>query len=132
MAVGVGVAVAPDFVALPLGTLAEHEHGVVARVCLLLLHEQGDELVEIDLVFGDEAADRGDVRRVERREPGVAPEDAEDADPLVRGDGDRCWIASEARVIAVEKPMQYSVLRTLSIVFGMPMILTPSALRVAA
>ena len=43
------------------------------------------------------------------------------------------WMASVARVIAVEKPMQYSVLRTsLSIVFGMAMILTPSSLSLAA
>ena len=38
-----------------------------------------------------------------------------------------------ARVIAVEKPMQYSVLRTsLSIVLGMAMTLTPSLSRRAA
>ena len=37
-------------------------------------------------------------------------------------------MASLARVIAVEKPMQYSVLRTsLSIVLRMAMILTPSS-----
>ena len=43
------------------------------------------------------------------------------------------WMASLARVIAVEKPMQYSVLRTsLSIVFGMAMIPTPSSLSLAA
>src|SRR5947209_19518325 len=43
--------------------------------------------VEIDLVFGDDTADRGGVRRVERRKAGIAAEDAENADPLVRGDG---------------------------------------------
>ena len=37
-------------------------------------------------MLGDDAADRGDVRGVERGEAGVAPEDAEDADPLVRAD----------------------------------------------
>ena len=36
-------------------------------------------------------------------------------------------MASVARVMAVEKPMQYSVFRTsLSIVFGMAMTFTPS------
>ena len=43
------------------------------------------------------------------------------------------WIASMARVIAVEKPMQYSVLRTsLSMVFGMAMTFTPSLSSAAA
>ena len=42
-------------------------------------------------------------------------------------------MASVARVIAVEKPMQYSVLRTsLSIVLGMAMTFTPSLSSVAA
>src|SRR5262247_4915184 len=43
-------------------------------------------LSRLDLVFGDDAADRGGVRRVERRKAGIAAEDAENADPLVRGD----------------------------------------------
>ena len=72
---------------------------------MLLFDEQPDELVEIDLVFGDDAADRGGVRGVERRKAGITAEDAENADALVRGDG-----GPLARVIAVEKPMQYSVL----------------------
>ena len=39
-------------------------------------------------------------------------------------------MASLARVIAVEKPMQYSVPRTsLSIVFGIAMIWTPASAR---
>jgi hypothetical protein len=42
-------------------------------------------------------------------------------------------MASVARVIAVEQRMHYSVLRTsLSIVFGIATILTPSSLRLAA
>jgi hypothetical protein len=95
-----GFAVFAYLVALPLGALAEHNQRVVARICV-----QPDELVEVDLVFGDDAADRGGVRGVERRKAGIAAEDAENADALVRGDG-----GPLARVIAVEKPMQYSVL----------------------
>src|SRR5262249_5471458 len=87
VAVGVGVAVFAHLVALPLGALAEHDQRVVARVCALLLDEQADELVEIDLVFGDDAADRGGVRGIERRKAGIAAEDAENADALVRGHG---------------------------------------------
>ena len=42
-------------------------------------------------------------------------------------------MASMARVIAVEKPMQYSVLRTsLSMVFGMAMTLNPNWWSLAA
>jgi len=100
-----GFAVFAYLVALPLGALAEHNQRVVARICVLFLDEQPDELVEVDLVFGDDAADRGGVRGVERRKAGIAAEDAENADALVRGDG-----GPLARVIAVEKPMQYSVL----------------------
>src|SRR5262249_1796884 len=58
---------------------------IVARICALLFDEQPDELVEIDLVFGNDAADRGGVRRVERRKAGITAEDAENADALVRG-----------------------------------------------
>jgi hypothetical protein len=98
-------------IALPLGALAEHDQRIVARVCAFLLDEQPDQLVEIDLVFGDDTADRGDVGRVERREAGIAAEDSENADPLVRADGGPLALDGiEARVIAVEKPMQYSVL----------------------
>ena len=74
-------------VALPLGAPAEHNQRVIARICALLLDEQLDEFVEIDLVFGDDTADRGDVRGVERCKIGIAAEDAENADPLVRADG---------------------------------------------
>ena len=67
-------------VALPLGALAEHNQRVIARICALLLDEHLDEFVEIDLVFGDDTADRGDVRGVERCKTGIAAEDAENAD----------------------------------------------------
>ncbi len=43
------------------------------------------------------------------------------------------WMASAARVIAVEKPMQYSVPWTsLSMVFGMATTLKPRSLSLAA
>src|SRR5499427_5245018 len=87
VAVRVGFAVFAYLIALPLGALAEHDQRIVARVRALLLDEQPDELVEVDLVFGDDAADRGGVRRVERRKAGIAAENAENADSLVRGDG---------------------------------------------
>jgi hypothetical protein len=98
-------------IALPLGALAEHNQRIVARICALLFDEQPDELVEVDLVFGDDAADRGGVRRVERRKAGIAAEDAKNADRSCEATVVRWrWMASLARVIAVEKPMQYSVL----------------------
>ena len=100
-----GFAVFAYLVALPLGALAEHNQRVVARVRAFLLEEQLDQPVELDLVLRYDASDRGGVRGVERRKAGIAAEDAENADALVRGDG-----GPLARVIAVEKPMQYSVL----------------------
>ena len=83
----VGAAVLLHLVALPGGALGEDDEHVVAGVLALLVQQQRDQLVEVDLVLGDDAAVRGDVRGVERGEAGVAPEDAEDADALVRADG---------------------------------------------
>ena len=40
----------------------------------------------MDFVFGNDTADRGDVRAIERSKPRIAAEDAKNADPLVRGD----------------------------------------------
>ena len=42
--------------------------------------------MEIYLVFGDDTADRGNVRGVERCKSGIAAEDAEDANSFVRAD----------------------------------------------
>jgi hypothetical protein len=74
-------------VALPLGAFGEDDQGVVGGVALLVVDEQGDELIEIDFVLGDGAADVGDVGGIERGEAGIAAEDAEDADALVGADG---------------------------------------------
>ena len=129
----VSFAVFLHFVALPLGALAEHNQRIVAGFALLL-DQQPNKLVEIDLVFGDDTAGRGDVRGVEGCKSGIAAEDAENADPLVRADGGPLALDGVGGVvIAVEKPMQYSVLRTsLSIVFGTAITLTPSSLSLAA
>ena len=83
--------------------------------------------MQIDLVFGDAAADGRHIGRVERGVAGIAAEHAEDADALMRPTVVR-WrsMASMARVMAVEKPMQYSVLRTsLSMVLGTAITFTP-------
>ena len=45
------------------------------------------ELAEIDLVLGNAAAHGGDVGGIERGVAGIAAEDAENADALVRADG---------------------------------------------
>jgi len=87
MAVGVRLAIFLQLVALPLGALAEHDQRVVARVGPLVLEEQPDELVEIDLVLGYDASDRGGICCVERRKSGIAPKDTENADPLMRTNG---------------------------------------------
>ena len=52
----------------------------------LVLDEQFDQVVQVELVLGDQAAGAGDVGRVEGGEARVAAEDAEDADPLVRAE----------------------------------------------
>src|SRR5208283_4309176 len=87
MAVGVGFAVACDAVALPLGALGKDHEGVVGGIALFVVDQQGDELVEIDFVLRDRAADVGHVGGIEGGEAGIAAEDAEDADALVGADG---------------------------------------------
>jgi len=120
-------------VAFPLRALGEDDQGVVGGVALLVVDEQEMSLSRLTCAR-DGAADVGDVGGIERGEAGIAAEDAEDADALVEPTVVR-WrlMALSARVMAVEKPMQYSVLRTsLSMVLGMAMTLTPSLSRRAA
>src|SRR5258705_5782524 len=97
MAVGVRLAIFLQLVALPLGALAEQDERVVARVGPLVLEEQPDELVEIDLVLGYDASDRGGICRVERRKSGIAPKDTENADPLMRANGGALALNGVAR-----------------------------------
>src|SRR5215468_10798090 len=87
MAVSVRLTIFLQLVALPLGAFAEHDQRVVARVGALVLEEQPDELVEIHFVLRYDASDRGGICCVERRKSGIAPEDTENADPLMRSDG---------------------------------------------
>src|SRR5262249_57204049 len=75
-----------QLVALPLGTLAEHDQRVVAWVGALLLEEQLDQLVELHLVLRYDAPYRGRVRSVERGKSGISAKDAENANSLVRAD----------------------------------------------
>jgi hypothetical protein len=87
VAVGVGFAVVADLVAFPLGAFAEDDERVVRGVGALVVDQEFDQLVEVHLVLGDDAADGGDVGGVEGRVAGIAAEDAEDADALVGADG---------------------------------------------
>src|SRR5262249_60637712 len=87
MAVGVGLAIFLQLVALPLGAFAEHDQRVVARIGALVLEEQPDELVEIHFVLRYDTSNRSRVCCVERRKSGIAPKDAENADPLMRANG---------------------------------------------
>ena len=79
---------------LPDRTLGRDHEGVVARVRGVVGLEQGGQSVEVVGHLRDDAARRGHVGRVQRREPGVPPEDPEDADPLV---------ASERRPLPVDR-----------------------------
>ena len=80
--------------ALPDRALGRDDEGVVARVRGVVGLEQGGQRVEVVRRLGDDAARRGHVCRVQRREPGVPPEDPEDADPLV---------AAERRALPVDR-----------------------------
>ena len=56
---------------------------VVARVRRVVGRQQGRQGIEVVGRLGDDAARRGHIRGVQGREARVAPEDPEDADPLV-------------------------------------------------
>jgi hypothetical protein len=131
VAVSVRLTIFMHRIALPFGAFTEYDQRVVARVGALVLQEQLDELIEIsgttqrmDVAYAVWSAVNPESRPKTRKTP------MRSCEPTVV----RCrWIASLARVIAVENPMQYSVLRTsLSIVFGSPTILTPNSLSSAA
>ena len=86
MAEGVRLAVFPHLIAFPLGAFGKQHQRIAAGIILLVFDQQIDQLVEIDLEFGNAAAHGGDVGGVERRVAGVAAEDAENADAFVRAD----------------------------------------------
>src|SRR5581483_3766819 len=84
MAIGIGLAVFAYLVALPFRAFRKDHQAVVAGIVLLVGEQEIDELVQIHLVFGDAAANGCYVRRVERREAGIAAKDAKNTDALVR------------------------------------------------
>ena len=100
---------------------------VVDWVQRVVVDEHGAQVVEVERRLREDAARRGDVGRVQRREARIAAEDPEDADALVRAQRRALAVdRSLARVIAVEKPMQYSVPWTsLSMVLGIATSGTP-------
>src|SRR6202000_3434680 len=84
VAISIGVAVFFHGVAFPLRAFGKNDQRVVTRIATLIGHHQVDQFFQIDLIFGNAAADGGDVRGVERGVSGIAPENAKDADALVR------------------------------------------------
>ena len=86
MAKRVGLAVFGDLIALPFRAFGKQNQRIAARVVFLVFENQIEQLVEIDLIFRDAAAHGAGIGGVERRISGIAAEDAEDADALVRGD----------------------------------------------
>ena len=82
----VRIAVLLHHVAFPLGALREDHQRVVARIVLLVGHQQLDEVLQADLVLRDAAPQGGDEGGVERGVAGVASKHAEHADALVRAD----------------------------------------------
>ena len=81
---GIGHAVLRDRSALPHRALGRDDQRVARRVAPLVLVHELHQPVEVEWRFGDEAAGRCDVGRVQRGEAGVATEDPEHADALMR------------------------------------------------
>ena len=79
--------------AVPDRALGGDDERVVTRVVAVVGGEQRRERVQVVRRLGDDAPRGRDVGRVQRGEPGVATEDAEDADPLV---------AAERRALPVD------------------------------
>ena len=86
MAEGVRLADLGDAAALPDGALRGDDEGVVAGVGRVVGRQDGGEVLDVVGCLRDEAAAGGHEGGVEGREAGVATEDAEDADALVRAD----------------------------------------------
>src|SRR5688500_11344967 len=75
-----------DRAALPYSALRGDDERVPRRIVSLVFDQDLDEAIQVERRFGYEAARRGHVGRVQCAEPGVASEDAEDADALVRAE----------------------------------------------
>ena len=93
VAVGVGLADLPELHPLRESALRGDHEGVAAGVVAAVLDEDVDEALEVEAVLRDHAPRGGDVGRVQGGEARIAPEDPEDADPLVR---------SERRPLAID------------------------------
>ncbi len=83
----VGLADVGHLGALPDRPLGGDDEGVVAGVGRVVGGQQAGQRVEVVRHLGDDAARRRHVGRVQGGEAGVAPEDPEDADALVRAEG---------------------------------------------
>jgi hypothetical protein len=86
VAVGVGFAVFLHGAFLPDGAFGNDDESVVAGVVLLVVGKKLGDAVDVERIFGDEAAGGSDISGVERGEAGVAAENAEDADAFVRAE----------------------------------------------
>src|SRR5579864_2471768 len=82
----IGFAVFFYRVTLPLRTLRKDDERIIAWVVALVLDEQLDQVLQIDLVFGNATTHGCDVGRVECGVAGIASEYAKDANALVRPD----------------------------------------------
>src|ERR1700719_2072919 len=70
--------------ALPYSAFRDNHKCVAARIIAFILEQDLDQAIEVKLHFGYHAAARSHISRVQRGEASIAPEDAKDADALVR------------------------------------------------
>src|ERR1700747_1833754 len=72
----------------PHSAFGSNHQRIVAGIIALDLGEQARQQIEIERIFGNQAARGSHVSGVERREARIAAKDSEDADALVRAE--RC------------------------------------------
>src|SRR5713226_4558082 len=84
MTVGIGFAVFLHGAFLRDGAFGNDDESVVAGVVALVFGKKFGDAIDVERIFGNEAASGGDVGGVQRGEAGIAAEDAEDADAFVR------------------------------------------------
>ena len=87
MAEGVGFAIFLHFALFPNRAFRSDHERVAAGIIFLVFHDQVADAAHVKRIFGNQAADSGDVSGVERGEARVAAEDAKNSDALVRADG---------------------------------------------